>query len=469
MKKNYAYLRVSNNEQDETHQKESINKYCASNNINIERFIIDHGISGFKTDIQDRQGLQEVLSLAQEGVIDKLIIFESSRLSRNHIQSLIVISELSKYDVKIISIAEGIINEGETSELLNSIRAFINQTESKKMGIRIKSAKDLMVKNNQFLGGSVPLGYKVVDKYLKVDETLRVIIQNAFNIYLHHGSKKAKQYLESNNIKMTSTQSLMQILRNRCYIGYPYKTKEHLDVFVEELKIIDEILFNDVQEAIKQRTTYSNTNTITDRTDLLCESIIYHTCGEKMHINSSQRQILYRCRCKTKGLQKNYTTTKVDSVVSSRISAWFNNLSKEKLQQKFNDSRADEFRKLLVNETRLSSLLSTKENALENAEKRLEEAFLANYPLNMLNTLTDSIDNLKTAINNIKDQIQEIETNISSEKLILEKQNKLSEQLLDFKYLFDKATPSEKKLLTRAVVDKVIINTYDDIEVQFKY
>lgn len=469
MKKNYAYLRVSTDAQDETHQKESINKYCASNNINIERFIVDHGVSGFKTDIQDRQGLQKILSLAQEGEIDKLIIFESSRLSRNHIQSLVVISELSKYDVKIVSVTEGIINEGETSELLNSIRAFINQTESKKMGIRIKSAKDLMVKNNQFLGGSVPLGYKVVDKYLKVDETLRPIIKDTFQIYLNYGSKKAKEHLKSNNINITSTQSLMQILKNRCYIGYPYKTKEHKDIFIESLKIIDDSLFNDVQEAIKQRTTYSKSRTLTDRTTLLCESIIYHTCNEKMHINSSKRQILYRCRCKTKGLQKNYTTTKVDSFVASRISTWFNNLSKETLQQKFNASRNDELKRLLVNEARLSSLLSTKENALENAEKRLEEAFLANYPLNMLSVLTDGIDNLKASINSIKDQIQEIENNITNEKAILEKQNKLSEQLLDFKYLFDKATPSEKKLLTRAVVDKVIINTYDDIEVQFKY
>ena len=469
MKKNYAYLRVSNNEQDETHQKESINKYCTSNNINIERFIVDHGVSGFKTDIQDRQGLQEVLSLAQEGEIDKLIIFESSRLSRNHIQSLVVISELSKYDVKIISVTEGIINEGETSELLNSIRAFINQTESKKMGIRIKSAKDLMAQEQLHLGGSTPLGYKVKDKHLTVDEGLRTIIQDTFQIYLNYGSKKTKEHLKSNNINITSTQSLMQILKNRCYIGYPYKTKEHKDIFIESLKIIDEILFNDVQEAIKQRTTYSKSRTLTDRTDLLCESIIYHACNEKMHINSSKRQILYRCRCKTKGLQKNYTTTKVDAIVSSKVSSWFDNLSKDELQRKFNESRADELKKLLVNETRLSSLLSTKRNALENAEKRLEEAFLANYPLNMLNTLTDSIDNLKTAINSIKDQIQEIENNIANEKAILKKQNKLSEQLLDFKYLFDKATPSEKKLLTRAVVDKVIINTYDDIEVQFKY
>ena len=288
MKKNYAYLRVSNNEQDETHQKESINKYCASNNINIERFIVDHGVSGFKTDIQDRQGLQEVLSLAQEGEIDKLIIFESSRLSRNHIQSLVVISELSKYDVKIISVTEGIINEGETSELLNSIRAFINQTESKKMGIRIKSAKDLMAQEQLHLGGSTPLGYKVKDKHLTVDEGLRTIIQDTFQIYLNYGSKKAKEHLKSNNINITSTQSLMQILKNRCYIGYPYKTKEHKDIFIESLKIIDDSLFNDVQEAIKQRTTYSKSRTLTDRTDLLCESIIYHACNEKMHINSSQ-------------------------------------------------------------------------------------------------------------------------------------------------------------------------------------
>ena len=469
MKKNYAYLRVSTDAQDESHQRESIIKYCESNNIALDDFIIDHGISAFKTDIKDRPGLQKVLELAQEKSMDKLIVFESSRLSRQHIQSLVIIGELSKYNVEIISVTEGSLNDSEISELLNSIRAFTNQTESKKLSSRIKSAKNLMAQEQLHLGGSTPLGYKVKDKHIIVDEGLRTIIQDTFSIYLHHGSKKTKEHLKSNNINITSTQSLMQILKNRCYIGYPYKTKEHKGIFIENLKIIDESLFNDVQDAIKKRTTYLNTNTITDRTDLLCESIIYHKCGEKMHINSSKRQILYRCRCKTKGLQKNYTTTKVDAIVSSKVSSWFNNLSKDELQRKFNESRNDELKKLLIKEARLLSLLSTKENALENATKRLEEAFTMNLPLNMLSTLTDAIDNLKNNIQGIKDEIKEIGTNISSEKLILEKQNKLSEQLLDFKYLFNSATPSEKKSLTRAVVDKVIINTYDDIEVQFKY
>lgn len=470
--KNYAYLRVSNEAQDEAHQRESIIKYCESNNIDIERFIIDHGISAFKTDIQDREGLQEVLSLAQDGLIDKLIIFESSRLSRNHIQSLIVISELSKYNVKIVSITEGIINEGETSELLNSIRAFINQTESKKMSARIKSAKQYMAKNNKYLGGSLPLGYKVINEHLEVDETLREVIKGIFNTYLNYGTKETKAFLAQNNINITNTQSLMQILRNRCYIGYPYKGEGSSSIFISELRIIDECTFNDVQKAIKNRTTFTNRKVITNRAEqLLCESIVFHKCGEKLYINSSQNSpsISYRCRCKTKGLQKSYSAKKLDAIVSDRVAQWFDNLSKDKLKQKFNESRTDELRKLLVKETRISSLLSTKEEALTNAENRVQEAFVMNYPLNMIQTLTDSIDTLKNAIQDLKDQLKEIENNITNEKLILEKQNLITEKLLDFKYLYQNATGAEKKSLIRSVVQKIIISNWDNVEIEFKY
>ena len=53
------------------------------------------------------------------------------------------------------------------------------------MGIRIKSAKDLMAQEQLHLGGSTPLGYKVKDKHLTVDEGLRTIIQDTFQIYLN--------------------------------------------------------------------------------------------------------------------------------------------------------------------------------------------------------------------------------------------------------------------------------------------
>ena len=85
-KKVWALVRVSSSLQDFQSQMQGINTYCRQNNIELlkENIIEEHGISGFKTEINKRQGLNKILDLAKANKIQMLIVFNQDRLRKKN-------------------------------------------------------------------------------------------------------------------------------------------------------------------------------------------------------------------------------------------------------------------------------------------------------------------------------------------------------------------------------------------------
>ena len=82
----YALVRVSSDKQDFQSQWQGIQSYCKNNNINLlkENIIEERGISGFKTEINKRQGLNKILDLAKANKIQMLIVFNQDRLRKKN-------------------------------------------------------------------------------------------------------------------------------------------------------------------------------------------------------------------------------------------------------------------------------------------------------------------------------------------------------------------------------------------------
>ena len=82
----YALVRVSSDKQDFQSQMNGILSYCRNNNIDLleENIIEEQGISGFKTEINKRQGLNKILDLAKANKIQMLIVFNQDRLRKKN-------------------------------------------------------------------------------------------------------------------------------------------------------------------------------------------------------------------------------------------------------------------------------------------------------------------------------------------------------------------------------------------------
>ena len=82
----YALVRVSSDKQDFQSQMNGILSYCRNNNIDLleKNIIQEQGISGFKTEINKRQGLNKILDLAKANKIQMLIVFNQDRLRKKN-------------------------------------------------------------------------------------------------------------------------------------------------------------------------------------------------------------------------------------------------------------------------------------------------------------------------------------------------------------------------------------------------
>ena len=135
MRINICYTRCSSTEQDTDHQIKSINDYAARNNITIDKYISDEGLSGFRLDISQRPGIQEVIQLVQQDKVANLLIFESSRISRKMVQYQTVMDIFTQHNTKVHSISENtILNAHDIDRLLNAFKGWMAEQSSIETG-----------------------------------------------------------------------------------------------------------------------------------------------------------------------------------------------------------------------------------------------------------------------------------------------------------------------------------------------
>jgi DNA invertase Pin-like site-specific DNA recombinase len=97
----YGYIRVSTDKQTVDNQRFEIERFCASNNLEIEHWI-EETISGTKS--PEKRRLGSLLAKVQAG--DMIICSELSRLGRSLFMIMSILNQLMLNDVKIWTIKD---------------------------------------------------------------------------------------------------------------------------------------------------------------------------------------------------------------------------------------------------------------------------------------------------------------------------------------------------------------------------
>ncbi|MDE7459850.1 MAG: recombinase family protein [Paramuribaculum sp.] len=122
------YARVSTSTQDYNHQLKSLRDYAKKNSyIVLKEF--KEKISGAKR-IDDRQALSELMEFVRENVVDKVLIFECSRLSRRPADFLNIIEELNDLNVSLYILQNGLetlLPDGSTNPIATLVCGIIAQ------------------------------------------------------------------------------------------------------------------------------------------------------------------------------------------------------------------------------------------------------------------------------------------------------------------------------------------------------
>jgi len=89
-----------------------------------EHIYIDEAISG---SLVNRPGLQALEKAIENKEFDAAVVDDLSRLSRSNHQMLTLVLKFDYYQVKLISVSDGIVTGDENSKLGIHIRGFINE------------------------------------------------------------------------------------------------------------------------------------------------------------------------------------------------------------------------------------------------------------------------------------------------------------------------------------------------------
>ncbi len=122
------YCRVSTSRQDTEHQLKALRDYSRKNHYNVVKEFSEQ-ISGAKK-IQERLALRELMDYVKENKVDKVLIFECSRLSRRASDFLNIIEELNELGVSLYILQNGLetlLPDGSVNPIAQLVLGIIGQ------------------------------------------------------------------------------------------------------------------------------------------------------------------------------------------------------------------------------------------------------------------------------------------------------------------------------------------------------
>lgn len=165
MKKVVIYTRVSTQGQEYERQLAELRDYAARMNYEVvEEF--SEKVSGAKR-VEEREALMSLLSYVEAHKVDKLLVYECSRLSRRAVDFLTVIEHLSSLKVSVYILQNGLetlMEDGSVNPIASLVLGIIGQFNSMERSL-IRSRMESGYKHYRQQGGQVgrKVGYKKSD------------------------------------------------------------------------------------------------------------------------------------------------------------------------------------------------------------------------------------------------------------------------------------------------------------------
>lgn len=169
MKKVCIYARVSTQGQDYQRQLSELREYASRMNYEVVREFSEK-ISGAKS-VAERQALTELLDYAAANRIDKVLVYECSRISRRAIDFLQVIEQLTQMKVSVYILQNGLetlMADGSVNPIAQLVLGIIGQFNSMERSL-IRSRMSSGYNHFRNNGGKVGRkeGYKKSNEQMK--------------------------------------------------------------------------------------------------------------------------------------------------------------------------------------------------------------------------------------------------------------------------------------------------------------
>ena len=274
-----AYCRVSTYKDEQLDSLEAqhrfFSQYALKNGYDLIHIYADEGKSG--TRLKNRTQLLKLLSEAEKGMFNFVLIKDVSRLARNTVDFLTSIRKLKSLGITVVFVNYD-QTTSDSSEFMLTMLSAIAQEESANTSKRVKFGKRLNAQS-----GKVPnlvFGYDKIDgeifslhKNEKQTEAVREIFHMYVNLNMSTGKIAAelnRRGIKTKREKLWTQTAVSRVLSNKIYIGKVINAKEEVADFLSgerransedkwlicdnpELRIISDELFYKAGEIMNKR------------------------------------------------------------------------------------------------------------------------------------------------------------------------------------------------------------------------
>ncbi len=497
---------VDKNKDDIPMQKTACHNFIEEKGWTIVNEVYEKGISGFKVSAEKRDAIQDLKESAMKKEFDVLLVYMFDRLGRIDSETPFVVQWFVEHGIEVWSTQEGQQKlDDQADKLINYIRYWQANGESKKTSMRLKTVMSQMTKDGIYRGGPTPFGYKTVlngrlNKKgqpvhdLQIDTEEADIIRDIFQKTINegYGSFRLAEYVNGLGIrthmgaKFQST-SINRILKNKMYCGY-YITENAMSQKLDNLAIIDENDFEAVQYILKQRSKKNDEKRhiamTTKGKSLLSGNIFCGHCGgtlvysertekykRKDGTTGESTYLRYTCYHKTRKLNKCdgqsiYMAHKIDDMVLEIVKSYLERIKvtpKDKALEKYYETQIAENKQLLTD-------LKKK---LQNFDYKLNE-----LAVEVAKTVTGeslfTADVLSMSINTVKDEKAKTEGRIKKCEIELKSKDEVLKSL-DYQYdkfvswaeEFDNTTLEQRKMVICQLIKSIKVYKGYRLEIEF--
>ena len=162
-------------------QREQIVEYCARNGMEISQWVMDEGESGAK----ERPGFDKIIyGDVSNPPHEAVVVAKSDRVARDINIYYYYKMMLKKKDMNLISISEDFGQFGVFANMLEAFTLCVAEMERNNITKRTSGGRRIKAANGGYSGGRAPMGYKVENKRLVINEkeakAVRFIFERKF-------------------------------------------------------------------------------------------------------------------------------------------------------------------------------------------------------------------------------------------------------------------------------------------------
>jgi DNA invertase Pin-like site-specific DNA recombinase len=207
-------------------QREACESYVASQRsegwVLVRDRFDDGGVSGGTL---ERPALKRLLADIEAGLVDIVVVYKIDRLSRSLMDFARLVQTFDQHEVTFVSVTQSFNTTTSMGRLTLNILLSFAQFEREVIGERVRDKIAASRARGMWMGGPVPLGYRVENRKLIVDEASAATVRRVFEGFAEIGSAtKLLPVLHAEGL-LTKTGrpfdkgAVYKLLVNRTFIG----------------------------------------------------------------------------------------------------------------------------------------------------------------------------------------------------------------------------------------------------------